>query len=63
MWKRGSVDLTGKKKVSINVEVADDGGFQIELSSGFLHKQRKIAETVDSLLAKVSTFLKEELGT
>ena len=54
--------MTDKKKVSVNVAVADDGGFQIELCSGFLHKQRKVAESVDGLVAKVSAFLREELG-
>ena len=55
--------MNNKKKVSINVEVADDGGFQIILCSGFLHKQHKVAETIESLVEKVSAFLKEELGT
>lgn len=50
------------KSLSVKVEVADDGGFRIDLSTGMLHKQSKVAESVDSLVAKVSEFLRKELG-
>jgi hypothetical protein len=51
----------GNKKLSISVEVQDDGGFKIDLSSGRFHGQHKVAETVDSLVLKVTEFLRTEL--
>jgi hypothetical protein len=53
--------MTNKKKVSANVEVQDDGGFRIELSTGMMHKQHKVSESVDGCVKKVSEFLRSEL--
>lgn len=51
-----------KKKLSINVAVQDDGGFQIECSTGLLKKEHKVAETVESCVSKISEFLRKELA-
>jgi hypothetical protein len=54
--------LADKKKLSITVEVQDDGGFKIELATGMLHKQHMVAETVESCVKKASDFLRTELA-
>jgi uncharacterized protein YlzI (FlbEa/FlbD family) len=54
--------MVEKKKLSVSVEVQDDGCFKIELSSGFLSKKHMVAESVDSLIQKVTIFLKTELS-
>lgn len=51
----------GTKKLSISVEVQDDGGFKIDLSSGHFHGQHNVAESFDSLVRKVTDFLRSEL--
>ena len=52
-----------KKKLSIFVEVQDDGCFKIELSKGLFGKKHMVSESVDSLIQKVEKFLKTELGS
>lgn len=48
------------KKLSITVEQDEDGGFCIDFSTGFMSKQKRVAESVDSLISKVSEFLKSQ---
>jgi hypothetical protein len=50
-----------KKKLSIFVETTDDGCFSIELSKGLFGKKHMVSENIDSLIQKVTTFLKNEL--
>lgn len=54
--------MADKKKVSVNVAVQDDGGFQIEYCTGLLKKQHNVAETIDSCVEKVTEFLRKELA-
>jgi len=53
--------MVEKKKLSIFVETTDDGCFAIELSKGVFAKKHMVSENVDSLIQKVTTFLKSEL--
>jgi hypothetical protein len=50
------------KKLSICVEVQDDGGFKIECATGMFGKKHMVAETVDTCIKKVSEFLRKELA-
>jgi hypothetical protein len=52
----------GRKKISINIEVQDDGGYKLDMSSGFMNGQHNVAETVDSLIIKMTKYVKKELG-
>jgi uncharacterized protein YlzI (FlbEa/FlbD family) len=54
--------MVEKKKLSVSVEVQDDGCFTIDLSTGFLGKKHMVAESLDSLVQKVTSFLKTELS-
>lgn len=52
--------MTGKK-VSIDVTQTADLGFKIDFATGFMKNETQVAETVDSLVTKVSAFLRREV--
>jgi hypothetical protein len=52
----------GNRKADIHILQTDDGCFSIELCSGMFHRKTVVAENSESLVSKVSVFLKEFAG-
>lgn len=52
----------GNRKAVISISVTDDRCFNIEFSRGFTDRKKAVAESTETLVAKVSAFLKEFSG-
>jgi hypothetical protein len=53
---------TGKRKATISISVTDDRCFSIRFSKGFTDRKKAVAETTETLVSKVSAFLREFSG-